>query len=50
MYERSFLIKVRDRAKEAQIMREVAELKRFSSYKMVMLMYLRQCLICQCFL
>lgn len=43
---REVLIKVRDRAKEAQIMKEVAELKRFSSYKMVMLMYLRQCLIC----
>jgi len=43
---RDVLIKVRDRAKQAQIMREVDELKRFSSYKMVMLMYLRQCLIC----
>jgi SNF2 family DNA or RNA helicase len=43
---RDVLIKVRDRAKEAQIMKNNDELRRFSSYKMVMLMYLRQCLIC----
>ena len=43
---KNILIQVKKRAKLAKLYKNTDELKKFSSYKMVMIMYLRQALIC----
>jgi SNF2 family DNA or RNA helicase len=43
---RNILIEVKKKADIAKLAKNIDDLKRFSSYKMVMIMYLRQALIC----
>lgn len=46
MNMKKILIQVKDRARKAKLLKNEDELRKFTSYKMVMLMYLRQTLIC----
>jgi len=43
---KNILMRVKERAKKAKLCKNAEELKKFCSYKMVMIMYLRQALIC----
>jgi len=43
---RNILVKVRDRARQAKLAQDHEQQRLFSSYKLVMVMYLRQALIC----
>ena len=43
---RAILIEVQKKAKHAKLVENVHELRKFTSYKMVMIMYLRQAVIC----
>jgi SNF2 family DNA or RNA helicase len=43
---KNILLQVKKRAQMAKLYKNINELKKFSSYKMVMIMYLRQALIC----
>jgi SNF2 family DNA or RNA helicase len=43
---KQILIEVRNQAERAKLLRNKEDFKRLSSYKLVMIMYLRQCLLC----
>ena len=44
--DEEILIEIKKKADKAKLLKNVEESKKFSSYKLVMIMYLRQALIC----